>query len=494
MANESKPKNVKSDKKHRKLTKSPQVSCDLNEQLLTSSVSTATIFLPTKSTITTNNTSIISQISTNLVYTYADDPTTVVAATAAATETGTSNENHPTEKSSFASSASLLSTALVQTHLYAKNQSNNNFYYGHGQQQNQLDALASSSVNQKFILQNNNINYLARIQQYQKQSFDERKSKESAMSLSASPNQNPELNYPLIQECIDDVPNRKLHYYTPTPVTIPTCCLRSQFKLQQEQQQRELQLQQQQSLNQYHQQNDEQKLQNTTRTINQIFSPSSSLPNPNILNEFNLSKNMNQMTTTQQTQHAQRTAMTSSISPTNLNNTLKENIFHSDPKHQFYQQQQQAHQLQQKQPLQQLHNNNPFFTAINDSMDHYGKNTVTTSSLTKIKTPESLKTGDSIKESGSINSIEENFIDINNSTENSIAVSPSPYQNTLQPFLYTSNNSNNPFLSDNIKRDEFLKSTMKICLVVSPPSNKLLQVRNFPFSFHYFSFLFFSFY
>lgn len=31
-------------------------------------------------------------------------------------------------------------------------------------------------------------------------------------------------------------------------------------------------------------------------------------------------------------------------------------------------------------------------------------------------------------------------------------------------------------ISDNIKRDEVLKATMKICLVVSPPSNKLLQV------------------
>lgn len=38
-------------------------------------------------------------------------------------------------------------------------------------------------------------------------------------------------------------------------------------------------------------------------------------------------------------------------------------------------------------------------------------------------------------------------------------------------------NSNNPFLSECTKRDEFQKSPMKICLVVSPPSNKLLQVR-----------------
>lgn len=39
-----------------------------------------------------------------------------------------------------------------------------------------------------------------------------------------------------------------------------------------------------------------------------------------------------------------------------------------------------------------------------------------------------------------------------------------------------STSNTNPFLSENIKRDEFLKATMKICLVVSPPSNKLLQV------------------
>lgn len=46
-------------------------------------------------------------------------------------------------------------------------------------------------------------------------------------------------------------------------------------------------------------------------------------------------------------------------------------------------------------------------------------------------------------------------------------------------------NSNNPFLSECLKRDECQKSPMKICLVVSPPSNKLLQVRqNFPFSTH----------
>lgn len=36
--------------------------------------------------------------------------------------------------------------------------------------------------------------------------------------------------------------------------------------------------------------------------------------------------------------------------------------------------------------------------------------------------------------------------------------------------------TNNTMLSENSKRDEFLKATMKICLVVSPPSNKLLQV------------------
>jgi hypothetical protein len=37
-------------------------------------------------------------------------------------------------------------------------------------------------------------------------------------------------------------------------------------------------------------------------------------------------------------------------------------------------------------------------------------------------------------------------------------------------------NSKNPFLNQNSissKRDEFLKATMKICLVVSPPSNRL---------------------
>lgn len=33
--------------------------------------------------------------------------------------------------------------------------------------------------------------------------------------------------------------------------------------------------------------------------------------------------------------------------------------------------------------------------------------------------------------------------------------------------------STNPFLSDTIKRDEFLKATMRICLVVSPPASKL---------------------
>lgn len=36
---------------------------------------------------------------------------------------------------------------------------------------------------------------------------------------------------------------------------------------------------------------------------------------------------------------------------------------------------------------------------------------------------------------------------------------------------------NSSTLCENYKRDEFLKATMKICLVVSPPSNKLLQVR-----------------
>lgn len=37
-------------------------------------------------------------------------------------------------------------------------------------------------------------------------------------------------------------------------------------------------------------------------------------------------------------------------------------------------------------------------------------------------------------------------------------------------------NVNNPFLSDNGKRDEHQKTALKICLVVSPPSGKLLQV------------------
>lgn len=39
------------------------------------------------------------------------------------------------------------------------------------------------------------------------------------------------------------------------------------------------------------------------------------------------------------------------------------------------------------------------------------------------------------------------------------------------------NNKNNPFLIDDTKHtDEFTQSKMKICLVVSPPTNKLLQV------------------
>lgn len=37
-------------------------------------------------------------------------------------------------------------------------------------------------------------------------------------------------------------------------------------------------------------------------------------------------------------------------------------------------------------------------------------------------------------------------------------------------------NMNNPFLNDTIRRDEHQKTAMKICLVVSPPSNKSLQV------------------
>lgn len=40
----------------------------------------------------------------------------------------------------------------------------------------------------------------------------------------------------------------------------------------------------------------------------------------------------------------------------------------------------------------------------------------------------------------------------------------------------SSSGGNNSSLTENVKRDEFLKATMKICLVVSPPSNKLLQV------------------
>lgn len=63
-------------------------------------------------------------------------------------------------------------------------------------------------------------------------------------------------------------------------------------------------------------------------------------------------------------------------------------------------------------------------------------------------------------------------------------------------FLYTcvgkmdgmwtySASSTNPFLSECLQRDECQKSPMKICLVVSPPSNKLLQVRQkFLFSSH----------
>lgn len=41
--------------------------------------------------------------------------------------------------------------------------------------------------------------------------------------------------------------------------------------------------------------------------------------------------------------------------------------------------------------------------------------------------------------------------------------------------------SGNPFLSDTIKNDEFLKATMRICLVVSPPTSKLQVFRVFIF-------------
>lgn len=47
---------------------------------------------------------------------------------------------------------------------------------------------------------------------------------------------------------------------------------------------------------------------------------------------------------------------------------------------------------------------------------------------------------------------------------------------TSSSLAATSSGGNNSLLTENVKRDEFLKATMKICLVVSPPSNKLLQV------------------
>lgn len=53
---------------------------------------------------------------------------------------------------------------------------------------------------------------------------------------------------------------------------------------------------------------------------------------------------------------------------------------------------------------------------------------------------------------------------------------------------FTSFMSTNPFLSDTIKRDEFLKATMRICLVVSPPATRLQvpEINGFFFALLYF--------
>lgn len=61
------------------------------------------------------------------------------------------------------------------------------------------------------------------------------------------------------------------------------------------------------------------------------------------------------------------------------------------------------------------------------------------------------------------------------------AISPILAATPLPPTVSSSSSTgiignSNSVLSENVKRDEFLKATMKICLVVSPPSNKLLQV------------------
>lgn len=55
---------------------------------------------------------------------------------------------------------------------------------------------------------------------------------------------------------------------------------------------------------------------------------------------------------------------------------------------------------------------------------------------------------------------------------------PATAPTTSSSLAATSSGGNNSLLTENVKRDEFLKATMKICLVVSPPSNKLLQVHN----------------
>lgn len=63
------------------------------------------------------------------------------------------------------------------------------------------------------------------------------------------------------------------------------------------------------------------------------------------------------------------------------------------------------------------------------------------------------------------------------STSTSIAQATTTVTALPQSSAVSSPNSST--LCENSKRDEFLKATMKICLVVSPPSNKLLQVRKF---------------
>lgn len=223
MANEA--DTSKSDKRHRKLTKSPQISCDT--------------FLST----TIGATATVTTFST----------TTTTTATGTNTNPGGSN----------ASSASLfLSDKIFPTKCQLNNDENisvnscnlndirltdTTIFNMHG-----VPLTIKDQLQTQFRLQSHNL--LTKKTVYQKQ-LEDRKTftvlMASQLPSPASTMSTNQYHEYILQTNPDNsdsnMVQKRNSFYTPTPVTIPTCCLRSQMNQKQQQLQKMQQISKQQS-------------------------------------------------------------------------------------------------------------------------------------------------------------------------------------------------------------------------------------------------------